>query len=158
MDTISKIKTRAELARIAEALRKKGKKIVTCNGCFDILHAGHIKFLEEAKSQGDILIVGLNTDAYITKKKGRGRPVNSQDDRALVLAALACVDYVAIFAEDTPIALLEELKPDVHCNGEEYGENCVEAATVRKNGGRLHLIRNYKGLSTTNILKKIAAQ
>ncbi|HII17063.1 TPA: adenylyltransferase/cytidyltransferase family protein [Candidatus Woesearchaeota archaeon] len=153
-----KILHRDDLLKAIQQEKKKGKSIVTCNGCFDILHAGHIKFLEEAKSHGDILIVAINTDAYITKKKGRGRPVNSQDDRALVLAALACVDYVAIFAEDTPIALLEELKPDVHCNGEEYGENCVEAATVRKNGGRLHLIRNYKGLSTTNILKKIAAQ
>ena len=153
-----KILHRDDLLKAIQQEKQKGQSIVTCNGCFDILHAGHIKFLEEAKSHGDILIVAINTDAYITKKKGRGRPVNSQDDRALVLAALACVDYVAIFAEDTPIALLEELKPDVHCNGEEYGENCVEAATVRKNGGRLHLIRNYKGLSTTNILKKIAAQ
>ncbi|HLC65525.1 MAG TPA: adenylyltransferase/cytidyltransferase family protein [Candidatus Nanoarchaeia archaeon] len=150
-----KIKNRNEIAEVAERLRKEGKKIVTCNGAFDILHLGHIKFLEEAKAQGDVLIVGLNSDSSIKQYKGKDRPVNDQYCRSNLIAALEMVDYVTIFEEADPRALLEAIKPDVHCNGIEYGENCIEAETVRKYGGKIHLIKNYKGISTTKIISRI---
>jgi len=153
MDT--KIKTREEIRKTAEELKKQGKKIVTCNGCFDILHSGHIKFLREAKQQGDILIVLLNSDQSVKKNKGPERPINSQNDRTEVLAALEAVDYITIFDEKTPIDLLEIIKPNVHCNGEEYGENCIEAATVKKNGGKIYIVKLKKGYSSTNIINKI---
>ncbi|MBW2988819.1 adenylyltransferase/cytidyltransferase family protein, partial [Candidatus Woesearchaeota archaeon] len=124
------------------------------NGCFDILHAGHIGFLKEAKQQGDILIVCLNSDSSVKENKGPRRPINGENDRASVLAALWMVDYITIFNEKTPIKILEVIKPDVHANGEEYGENCIESGTVKKNGGKMHLIRLLRGYSTTSILKK----
>ena len=155
INTKNKIKTRKEISTIVENLKKQGKRIVTCNGCFDILHAGHIKFLEEAKQQGDILIVGLNSDSSVKKNKGPKRPINNEKDRAIVLAALQCVDYITIFEEKTPIELLEAIKPDIHVNGEEYGENCIEAPIVKKYGGNIHLIKLKEGFSTTNLINKI---
>lgn len=152
---MGKIKSRKEIEEIAKNLKKQNKTIVTCNGCFDILHVGHIKFLKEAKSQGDILIVGLNSDSSVKQNKGPKRPINNENDRATVLATLEMVDYVTIFNKKTPIELLEVIKPNVHVNGEEYGENCIEAETVRKYGGKIHLIKLKEGYSTTNIIKKI---
>lgn len=151
----SKIKTRQEIKETVKELKRKGKKIVTCNGCFDILHAGHIKFLKEAKEQGDVLIVGLNSDSSVKENKGPKRPINNENNRTTVLAALEIVDYITIFNEKTPITLLEIIKPDIHVNGEEYGENCLEAETVKKYGGRIHLIKLKEGFSTTDIIKKI---
>lgn len=145
---ISKIKTLSELKEI----NFKNKKLVTTNGCFDILHEGHLKALKESKAQGDILIVGLNSDDSVRRLKGPTRPVNNEFSRACALAALDCVDYVFIFGEDNPIAFLEVLKPDVHTNSEEYGENCVEAETVKKKGGKIHLIKKIPGISTTKII------
>lgn len=147
---ISKIKTLPEIGKIIKKAR--GKKIVTTNGCFDILHAGHVKTLTESKAQGDILIVGLNSDDSVRRLKGPTRPVNNEFSRACALAALDCVDYVFIFGEDNPIAFLEVLKPDVHTNSEEYGENCVEAETVKKKSGKIHLIKKIPGISTTKII------
>lgn len=152
---MNKIKKINEIEEIVKELKKQGKKIVTCNGCFDILHAGHIKFLTEAKQQGEILIVGLNSDQSVKENKGSSRPINNENDRATVLAALETVDYITIFNEKTPIQLLERIKPNIHVNGEEYGENCIEAETVRKNGGRIYLINLIKGYSTSNIIKRI---
>lgn len=151
----NKIKTRKEIAKIAKELKNRGKKIVTCNGCFDIIHAGHIKFLKEAKERGDVLIVGLNSDRSVKENKGEKRPINNEKDRAIVLAALEMVDYVTIFDEKTPIELLEIIKPDVHVNGEEYGENCIEALIVKKYGGKVYIVKLKKGFSTTNLIKKI---
>ena len=150
-----KIKTKEEIEKIAKELKQKGKKIATCNGCFDILHPGHIYLLEESKKQGDILIVGLNSDKSVKGNKGPKRPINNENARAAVLSSLDIVDYVVIFDEKTPIKLLGAIKPDVHCNGEEYGYDCIEAPTVRKYGGRIHLIKNYKGFSTTKLLEGI---
>lgn len=152
MDT--KIKTKEELKKIADNLKQQGKIIVTCNGCFDILHPGHIKFLTEAKAQGDILIVGLNSDESVKENKGEERPVNNEYNRATVLAALEMVNYITIFNEKTPIKLLETIKPDIHANGEEYGENCIETETVKRNGGKIYIIKLKKGFSTTNLIKK----
>ena len=145
---ILKIKTLQELEKIDFT----GKKIVTTNGCFDVIHEGHLKALRESKEQGDILIVGLNSDESVRKLKGPTRPINNEFSRACALAAIDYVDYVFIFGEDNPIAFLEILKPDVHTNSEEYGENCVEASTVKKNGGKIYLIKKIPGISTTNIL------
>lgn len=158
MNTNNKIKTRKEIKSIVEKLKKQKKAIVTCNGCFDILHAGHIKFLEEAKSQGDVLIVALNSDRYLRENKGKDRPVNKENDRATVIAALQCVDYVTIFDEDTPIKLLELIQPDIHVNGEDYGENCIEAPTVKRHGGKVYIAKLVKGLSTTNIIDSLKNQ
>lgn len=151
----NKIKTINEIEKIAESLKKEGKKIVTCNGCFDILHVGHIKFLKEAKEQGDILMVGLNSDSSVKLNKEENRPINNEENRAEVLAALQYVDYIVIFLEKDPRKLLEIIKPDIHANGEDYSENCIEEDTVRKNGGRIYLIKKYGDFSTTNLIKRL---
>lgn len=156
--TENKTKTINEIKRIAEKLKEQNKKIVTCNGVFDILHIGHVKFLEEAKKQGDILIVGLNSDSSVKKNKGPERPINNQENRAEMLVALECVDYVVIFDEEDPRRLLSIIKPDVHANGEEYGYNCIEAETVRKYGGKIHLIKNYGGFSTTKLINIVNSE
>jgi len=151
----NKIKTREEISKIVKELKQKGKKIVTCNGCFDILHTGHIKFLKEAKQQGDVLIVGLNSDSSVKQNKGPERPINNEMVRAEVVAALGMVNYVTIFSEKDPRELLSIIRPDVHCNGEEYGRGCIEAGVVKKYGGRIYLIKLVKGFSTTRIIKNI---
>ena len=152
--TAEKILGKKELLFQVEHLKKHGKKIVTCNGVFDIIHPGHIAFLEEAKAQGDILIVAVNTDSSVKENRGPSRPINKEIDRARVLAALACTDYITLFGEKTPIPFLEKIKPDVHVNGSEYGENCIEAPTVKKNGGRIHMVKRIPGYSTTSIIEK----
>lgn len=153
--TNKKLKTKQEIETIVKDLKKKGKKIVTTNGVFDILHVGHIKTFEEAKRQGDILIVGLNSDSSVKRLKGPERPINKEKDRAEVLAALEMIDYIVIFEEDNPIKLLETIKPDVHVKYEDYGKGMIEAETVKKNGGRIHLAKKIKGYSTTNIIKNM---
>ena len=154
MGTEGKILSRESLLGLVKKLKKQGKRIVTANGTFDILHPGHIKFLEEAKAQGDMLIVAVNSNSSVKQNKGPSRPVNTEQDRARMLAALQCVDYVTIFSERTPIELLEAVRPDVHVNGSDYGENCIEAPTVKKNGGRIHIIELVPGYSTTGLIKK----
>lgn len=150
-----KIVSRDELGRIAPALRAQGKTIVTCNGSFDLFHYGHLVFLLEARAQGDVLIVGINSDRSVKQYKSANRPMVPQDQRAAILAALEAVDYVHIFDETVPMPFLDVVKPQVHANGEEYGENCIEAETVRRNGGRIHLIKRVPGLSTTDLIKRI---
>ena len=126
------------------------------NGCFDILHIGHIRYLQEAKKLGDILIVGLNSDASVKRIKGPERPVNSEQDRAELLCALGCVDYVVIFEEDTPIDLIIKVQPDVLVKGGDYiNEYVVGTKEVEARGGELVLIPFVEGRSTTNIIKKI---
>ncbi len=146
---------RTDIRALAERLRRQGKKIVTTNGAFDILHVGHIKSLQEAKKQGDVLIVGLNSDSSIKKYKSPLRPINGQEDRAAVLSALDCVDYVFIFDETVPMPFLEDVKPNVHVKSSEYGEKCIEAETVKKNGGRIHIVDVVEGYSTTKLIEKI---
>lgn len=162
MDIGSKIKKLDEVAEIAERLRNRGEKIVTTNGCFDIFTAGHAFFLQEAKKQGDALIVGVNTDngvkawkKHIGREDWEKRPFNRQDERAMVIASQQSVDYVFLFDELTPNEFLEKIRPDVHVNGSEYGENCIEAETVKKYG-KLVLIPNYGGISTSKLIGKIA--
>ena len=152
---MGKLKSQKQIIEIVKGLKRKNKKIVTYNGSFDILHLGHIKSLQEAKKQGDILIVPLNSDKSIKAYKSPKRPIIPQAQRAQTLAALSCVDYVVIFNEVNPLKILDKIKPDIHCNGADYGENCIEKDVVEKNGGKIHILKWVPGLSTSKIIKKI---
>jgi D-beta-D-heptose 7-phosphate kinase/D-beta-D-heptose 1-phosphate adenosyltransferase len=148
--------TREQLAPTAAQLRARGKRITTINGSFDLLHAGHLHILHEASRQGDVLIVGLNSDTSVRGYKGPTRPVIPEAQRAEMLLALRYVDYVHIFDEPVPTAFLAQVRPDVHVNGAEYGEECVEAPTVRRFGGRIHLVNRIDGLSSSGLIERLA--
>ena len=154
--TQQKIKTISELKKIAEALKSQNKKIVTTNGVFDILHIGHIRYLQEAKRLGDVLIVAVNSDSSVKKIKGPKRPLNNENDRAEALGALECVDYAAIFSEENPIKFLEVIKPNVHVKGGDYKmEKIIEKGAVERNNGKVILIPEVKGYSTTRLIHGI---
>ena len=148
---------RQRLAPLAATLRAKGKRIVTVNGSFDVLHNGHLYILNEARQRGDVLIVGLNSDDSVRGYKGPTRPIVPQRRRAEMLLALRMVDYVHIFDEADPIAFLKEINPDVHVNGSEYGADCIESETVRGGGGRIHIVQRLPGLSTSGVLASLGA-
>jgi D-beta-D-heptose 7-phosphate kinase/D-beta-D-heptose 1-phosphate adenosyltransferase len=148
---------RSQLAKLSAGLKAEGRKVVTLNGSFDLMHAGHLHILEEARKQGDVLIVGLNSDASIRRYKGPDRPIIPQDYRARMLLALRTVDYVHIFDETEPMPFLEQVKPHVHVNGSEYGADCIEAPTVKAHGGSIHIVEKIPGLSTSDILARIRA-
>lgn len=151
----AKVKTLDELVSIRENLRAQGRTVVTNNGSYDLLHVGHVVSLHEAAGVGDVLIVGVNSDASVRSYKGAHRPVNPQEHRLRMLAALGCVDYVFAFYEETPIAFLERLAPEVHTNGAEYGADCIERETVERNGGRVHLLPIVQGIRTTTLIERI---
>ncbi|MFH1441560.1 MAG: D-glycero-beta-D-manno-heptose 1-phosphate adenylyltransferase [Candidatus Omnitrophota bacterium] len=152
----SKIKSLKQLSKTALSLKSKGKKIVFTNGCFDILHFGHVYYLQQAKKQGDILIVGLNSDTSIKRIKGKNRPIVCQQDRAKVLAGLESVDYIVIFNEDTPLKTISAIKPDVLIKGSDWQKNnIVGSEVVSQYGGKVATIKLAKGRSTTNIIEKI---
>jgi rfaE bifunctional protein nucleotidyltransferase chain/domain len=136
-------------------LKMEGKTIVTLNGSFDLMHAGHLEMIYQASLQGDVLIVALNSDASIKKYKSPLRPIIPLEYRMQMMAALTMVDYVTAFDETDPISLLKKISPDVHVNGAEYGENCIEADVVRSGGGRIHIVSLVPYLSTSNIIRKI---
>jgi rfaE bifunctional protein nucleotidyltransferase chain/domain len=136
-------------------LRKDGKTLGTINGSFDLLHAGHMYILYEASKVADILVVALNTDASVRRYKHPSRPIIPLQERMEMISALEFVDYVTWFDEDDPRDLLRILKPDVHVNGAEYGPECIEASTVREEGGRIHLVKRIPGLATSQILSTI---
>ncbi len=143
--------------RLCNIWRMKGDRIVFTNGCFDILHRGHVEYLQEAASLGDRLVIGVNSDASV-KRQGKGpeRPLNDQDSRAKVLAALRLVDAVVIFDEDTPLALIEAIVPDVLVKGGDWSEDrIVGADVVRKNGGEVRSLKLVDGFSTTALVEKI---
>lgn len=145
-----------ELAELGRSARGKGRRIVFTNGCFDLLHAGHVSYLQKARQLGDLLVLGLNTDASIRRLKGTERPVVGQEDRARIMAALDCVDYVVFFDDDTPIRLIEALRPDVLVKGGDYRpEDVVGRELVESYGGRLELIHFEAGKSTTAMIDKI---
>ncbi len=150
-----KILDKEQLISACNSERLKGKKIVTCNGSFDLFHCGHLLFLEYAKKQGDILVVGLNSDSSIKKYKSEDRPIVTEKERSQIIAALEIVDYVYIFDETVPMPFIEAVKPDFHANGVEYGEDCIEAETVKKYGGKIYLVPRIGGLSTTELIQKI---
>lgn len=146
-----------QVGAYAAALKREGKSVVTLNGSFDLLHAGHLAIIEEASLQGDCLIVALNSDASIKQYKGPSRPIVPLEGRLKMMAALQFVDYVTFFDEPNPIALLERIQPNVHVNGAEYGAECIESETVKRGGGRLHIVSLVPGLSTSKLIEKIVA-
>jgi len=145
---------RENIRQIVKEIQESGKTVVTTNGCFDILHVGHVRYLNKTKSFADYSIVLLNSDSSVRAIKGEGRPINNELDRAEVLNALACVDYVVLFDESSPRDLLDEIKPDVHTKGADYSvETLPEADVILKNGGKIEFITFVEGKSTTNTIK-----
>ena len=147
---------RAQIAQFSAVLRDAGARVVFTNGCFDILHAGHVRYLAAARALGDYLILGLNSDASVRRRlKGETRPVNSEADRAEVVGALASVDYVVIFGEDTAEALIDEVRPAVYVKGGDYTrETLPESRIVEAYGGEVAFIPLVAGKSTTNIIER----
>jgi D-beta-D-heptose 7-phosphate kinase/D-beta-D-heptose 1-phosphate adenosyltransferase len=151
-----KIKNLKQLKKIISHLKSEGKKIVFTNGCFDLLHYGHIKYLERAKSFGDILIVAVNSDSSMKRLKGENRPINNQRDRAMVLASLEFVDFVTIFEDLTPYRLISNLRPDYLIKGGDWRkEDIVGKDLVEAYGGKVRVIPFVKNYSTTNLIRRI---
>jgi rfaE bifunctional protein nucleotidyltransferase chain/domain len=147
-----------EGAALATKLREQGRRIVFTNGVFDILHPGHVRYLQHARSLGDALILGLNADASVRRNKGHERPINPQDERAEILEALACVDAVVLFEEDTPDRIIKAIQPDILVKGADWGENAIVGRdTVEARGGKVVRVPIEEGHSTTEIIRKIRA-
>jgi rfaE bifunctional protein nucleotidyltransferase chain/domain len=163
MDSLTKIVTGNETPLLAERARwrAEGRVVVWTNGCFDLLHVGHVRSLRAARALGDVLLVGLNSDVSVRRLKGPGRPLMPASERAEILAELACVDRVVVFEEDTPEAALARFRPDIHCKGTDYapphGKPIPEAALVEGYGGRIVYLPLSPGLSTTELLRRIQA-
>jgi len=153
--TEQKILERGEAVDLVAGLKRDGKKVVFTNGAFDILHSGHVTYLQFARQQGDVLVVGLNSDRSVKSYKDPRRPINGQDDRARVLAALECVDYVVIFDEDEPAKLIGELLPDVLVKGEDWAHYVSGREVVEQNGGKVVLAPLVDGRSTTGLVEKV---
>lgn len=159
MDAKNKISAKyvepSQLDHWRAEIKAKELSIVSLNGSFDLMHAGHLKILQEAASQGDILIVALNTDASIQRYKGPKRPIISLKDRLEMMASIAYVDFVTYFDEDDPRVILSHIQPDIHVNGSEYGPMCIEAETVKEHGGKIYIVELKPGLSTSKIMNTI---
>ena len=150
---------REEIRDLIDKIHSDGKTVVTTNGCFDILHVGHVRYLEKTKTFADCLIVLLNSDKSVRSIKGPTRPINNENDRAEILSALRCVDYVVLFDEDSPRNLLDEMKPDVYTKGADYTmETLPEADIMRKNNTRVEFIEFVEGKSTTKIVKQVKGE
>ena len=149
--------TVAEAGRLAERLRAEGKRIVLANGCFDLLHVGHVRYLDAARRLGDVLFVGLNGDAAVARLKGRGRPLMPAGERLELLSALRAVDHVVVFDDDTADALIAAIRPDVHAKGTDYTPDSVpERETVRAHGGRVAIVGDPKDHATRDVIGEIA--
>ena len=152
----NRIIDRAKLKQISDNLKLSGLKVVTTNGCFDILHSGHVGILSSARALGDVLIVGINSDESVRKLKGPGRPINSEQDRAEVLSALRSVDFVTIFAEDTPVEFLTIVRPNIHVKGADYKpEQLAETPVVERFGGKVQILDLLPGKSTSSIVERM---
>ncbi len=138
-----------------DEMRKAGRKLVFTNGCFDILHAGHVDYLSFARNQGDALVVGLNSDASVKRNKGEDRPINCEDDRAYVIAALESVDFVILFDDDEPKGIIAEIIPDILVKGEDWAHYVSGREIVEANGGKVVLAKMVEGRSTTNTIEKL---
>jgi D-beta-D-heptose 7-phosphate kinase/D-beta-D-heptose 1-phosphate adenosyltransferase len=148
--------TRDEAAAFASDQRARGRRIVFTNGVFDILHPGHLRYLQQARTLGDVLIIGLNSDASVRRNKGPERPINSESERAEILAALECVDAVVIFDEETPAEIIRAIQPDVLVKGADWAEDAIVGRdTVEARGGRVVRVAIEPGFSTTEIIQKI---
>lgn len=155
---LSKILAREELLEQIRRHRLQALQIVFTNGCFDVLHVGHVRYLKTARSYGDVLVVGLNSDASVKQIKGSNRPINPQDHRAEVLSSLACIDYVTIFEEPDPSALIKQVQPDVLVKGGDWPKSrIIGASEVQAHGGRVVRVPVVPGISTTRLLERIAA-
>jgi D-beta-D-heptose 7-phosphate kinase/D-beta-D-heptose 1-phosphate adenosyltransferase len=155
---MSKVVSREELRHELESRRRLGMRIAFTNGCFDVLHAGHVLYLQEARAQADLLVVGLNSDDSVRALKGMNRPIQPDLARAQVLSGLQAVDYVTIFEESTPLALIQALRPDVLVKGADYKKNeVVGAELVESYGGRVYLAPLNEGFSTTGLLQRLGA-
>ena len=153
---ISKIVEVKELINRIDPLRRSGKQVVFTNGCFDIMHAGHVRYLAAAKSEGEILIVGINSDKSVKSIKGKNRPIMPQDQRAEVLAGLWCVDYIVFFDEPDPLRLIQAIKPDVLVKGEDWAEDkIIGADSVKADGGKVVRVAVVPDISTSMIIKRI---
>ena len=153
---MGQIITQEEIVKIVRDGQKNGKTFVATNGCFDILHVGHVRYLQKTKSLADFSIVMLNSDKSVKLIKGDSRPINNQDDRAEILTALSCVDYVVLFEERSPAELLEKIKPDIYTKGADYTlDTLPERDIVERNGIKVKFIEFVQGKSTTNIINKI---
>ena len=151
----NRVQALPELLQTVAQWKEAGEAVVFTNGCFDILHVGHLQTLTRARAQGSKLVVGVNSDTSVRALKGPTRPVNTEQDRAHLLAGLRCVDAVTVFSEDTPIALLEKLRPHVHVKGGDYKvEDLPEAKVVQKHGGKIVIIDLVPGRSTTATIEK----
>jgi rfaE bifunctional protein nucleotidyltransferase chain/domain len=152
---MGRVCSRTEITPALESHRKSGKKIVFTNGCFDLLHVGHIRYLQEARQQGDLLVVGVNADASVRKLKGPTRPVQNENDRAEILAALSSVDFTVLFSEDTPLELIKQVLPDVLVKGGDWKpDQIVGSDVVLKLGGQVKSLQFVDGKSTTKIIEK----
>jgi rfaE bifunctional protein nucleotidyltransferase chain/domain len=152
-----KIISRSDVVALGERLRREGKRISFANGCFELLHVGHVRFLQGAREQGDVLVVGVNSDRAVRALKGPGRPLLPEAARAELLAALACVDYVAVFDDETAEGILRDLRPHVQCKGTDYTEESVpERQVMRELGGEVRIVGDAKSHSTRDILAEIA--
>jgi len=153
-----KIKTLADMRMLRQALKRDGRKVVLTNGCFDILHSGHVYLFEQAKTLGDVLVVAVNDDASVRRLKGRSRPVFPLEERLEVLSALSAVDYLVSFSEDTPLGLVENLLPDVLVKGGDWEpEDVVGKSEVETVGGRVAIIPYVTGRSTSEMIRRIRA-
>jgi len=150
-----KILTGEQMLAERAKLKAQGRKLVFTNGCFDILHAGHVTYLEFARAQGDCLVLGINSDASVKRNKGDDRPINSEADRARVIAALECIDYVVLFDEDEPKALIEKIIPDVLVKGEDWAHYVSGREAVEAAGGKVVLAKMVEGRSTTGTIEKV---
>jgi rfaE bifunctional protein nucleotidyltransferase chain/domain len=152
----TKVATLEEVQERVAAARRAGRTVALANGCFDVLHVGHVRYLEGARAQADVLVVGVNADRSVERLKGPGRPVMPAEDRALLVAALRAVDHVVVFEEDDVSRLLLALRPDVHCKGTDYTEDTVpERDVVRSYGGRVAIVGDPKDHDTRAILRRI---
>lgn len=144
------------MKKIIDAEKRQGKKIILANGCFDLIHVGHIRYLKEAKKKGDILVLAINSDASIGQLKGKGRPILKEKERVDIFTSVSFVDYITIFEETTVENILHALKPDIHAKGSDYTEETVpEKATVRSYGGRIVITGGPKVRSTSQIINQI---
>lgn len=157
--TQSRIVERSDLIKIVEKERREGKRIVFANGCFDVLHVGHVRYLEAAKALGDLLIVGINSDEQARRLKGEGRPLMPQDQRAEIISSIEAVDLVTIFDEPTVAQLLLALRPDIHAKGTDYTEDSVpERDVVRSFGGRVAIVGDPKDHSSSEMIEQVSRE
>jgi rfaE bifunctional protein nucleotidyltransferase chain/domain len=153
---LRKVYSLARLTEIIQGHKKRGERIVLTNGCFDLIHVGHIRYLKEAKDEGDILIVALNSDSSVRKLKGKGRPLLNQEERAEIIASFSFVDYITLFEEPNVVKILLALEPDIHAKGSDYTKETVpEKDTVKEYGGKIAITGGPKVRSTSRLLEKI---